>query len=72
MRQANFALKARFLEHFSRKISTFRSILGPKGHQIGLQNRSQNEKIGFWFHLGAPGCARGQFWVDFQSILEVF
>ena len=50
----------------------FWSILGPKGDQIGLQNRYFNDKIGFWFHLGAPGCAREQFWVDFGSILEVF
>ena len=71
-RQANIALKPRFLEHFSRKISIFWSILGPKGHRIGLQNRSQNEKIVFWFHLVGPGCSRGQFWVDFGSILEVF
>ena len=71
-RQSNIALKARFLEHFSRKTSIFWSILGPKGDQIGLQNRSRNDKIGFWFHLEAPGCARGQFWVDFGWILEVF
>ena len=71
-RQANIALKARFLKHFSRKISIFWSILGPKGHQIGLQNRSRYEKIGFRFHLCAPVYSRGRFWVDFGSILEVF
>ena len=71
-RQANIALKARFLEHFSRKVSIFGRFWGPKGDQIGVQNGSQNDEIGFWFHLGGPGCSRGQFWVDFGSILEVF
>ena len=60
---------ALFWPFFSQGID-FWSILGPKGDQIGLQNRSQNDKIGFWFHLGAPGCAREQFWVDFGGVLR--
>ena len=71
-RQANIALKARSLEHFSRKLSIFGRFWGPFGDQIGLQNGSQYYKIGFWFHLGAPGRSNGPFWVDFGSILGAF
>ena len=57
---------------FFTKKSIFGRFWGPKGDQIGLQNRSQYYKIGFWFHLGAPGRSKGPFWVDFGSILGAF
>ena len=72
MRQANIALKARSLEHFSRKLSIFGRFWGPFGNQIGLQNGSQYYKIGFWFHLGAPGRSKGPFWVDLGTHLGAF